>query len=78
MPNRLDLILGRLAPEGSDGAFLMQIAAKAREVRACQREYFKKRGTDALAKSKEAEGELDRLLSTEAAEASLFINGGTP
>jgi hypothetical protein len=42
---------------------LEQIAAQARGVRLCQREYFKTRSKDALIESKAAEAVLDKLLA---------------
>lgn len=52
-------------------SFLMDIARKAFEVRALQKEFFKHRSSDILTQSKTAERELDRLLN-EPAQGGLF------
>lgn len=72
MPKRLDLILGKTPAPGSDGEYLMKIAAKAREMRDVQKSYFKSRTVEKLEISRAVERLLDALLDEETKAPDLF------
>lgn len=48
-----------------DYSWLIHVARQSAAVRACQKEYFKTRSVKALAASKDAERELDKMLGEE-------------